>query len=251
METAKLQEETSDYFLANPSSEVVTVERLPQSLLVLGDSHARAFKYIAEKKLLGNTSIDYAIVPGATAQGMCNPNSKTNALNIFTDLIDSISLPYSLVLTHLGEVDCGFVIWYRAEKYNESVESQIDRSITNYENLIHRLKEKDNKHICIAGPVLPTIPDGCDWAGVAQARKEVTATQLERTMLTLEYNSRLRDMAGRNSVNYIDITDDILDNNTGLVSTEFLSESPHDHHLSDQKSSLLWTRKLEKLLRKA
>ena len=50
-------------------------------ILCCGDSHAKVFKFCNEKQY--DIIFDVCIVSGATAQGAVNPNSKTDALNLF------------------------------------------------------------------------------------------------------------------------------------------------------------------------
>ena len=80
-----------------------------RNLFCFGDSHVSVFNYIDDQKVLKNTKIFVTMVPGATALGMVNPNSKTNALNIFYSNLVDIPKDSSLLFM-LGEVDCGFVI---------------------------------------------------------------------------------------------------------------------------------------------
>lgn len=86
---------------------------------IVGDSHLRGIRRAAERGLIKRGCV-FTQVPGATAVGLRNPNSTTNALETFRAAL----LPRRNVIPviHLGEVDCGFVIWYRAEKYGESLE---------------------------------------------------------------------------------------------------------------------------------
>ncbi len=93
-------------------------------ILVLGDSHCDIFRYCNIKQ--NDIYFDVHNVGGATAQGSVNPNSNTNALNIFRNKIHKINkTDYKYVIINLGEVDCGFVIWYRKKKYNISTEEQL------------------------------------------------------------------------------------------------------------------------------
>lgn len=50
-------------------------------ILCCGDSHTDVFDYCNLKQNM--FTFDVCVVGGATAQGAVNPNSKTNALNIF------------------------------------------------------------------------------------------------------------------------------------------------------------------------
>ena len=78
------------------------------------------------------------VVHGATATGLANPNSKTKALTIFEDYLQKEVKKEDYVVFQLGEVDCGFAIWYRAEKHGLSVQKQTQLAIDNYSNLIQK-----------------------------------------------------------------------------------------------------------------
>jgi hypothetical protein len=101
----------------------------------LGDSHAKVFQYVDQNNYLPRTIFRCVIVGGATALGMVNPNSKTNALLTFQRKLGSIS-QRDHILFLLGEVDCGFVIWYRAAKYGLTVQAQMEESLRNYKRFI-------------------------------------------------------------------------------------------------------------------
>lgn len=78
-------------------------------LIALGNSHLDALKLAADLGLFLSEKNEFCIVPGATAVGLRNPNSITDTLNIFKGVVDNRDKS-SYVMTHLGEVDCGFVI---------------------------------------------------------------------------------------------------------------------------------------------
>ena len=106
---------------------------------------------------------DVCAVGGATAQGVVNPNGKTNALNIFKNKINSSHADKILIM--LGEVDCGFIIWVRSKRYNISVDEQINNSINNLFKFIDNIINTTtytNQDIIICGSVLPTIKDNTD-----------------------------------------------------------------------------------------
>lgn len=106
----------------------------------------------------------FITVPGATAVGLRNPNSSTNAIEIFK----SRSLPAKfefLPALQLGEIDCGFVIWYRSEKYGESIQKQLDESVKAYFNFVETLLDGGYPRVVITAATLPTIRDGQDWGG--------------------------------------------------------------------------------------
>lgn len=216
-------------------------------ILCCGDSHTRVFNYCNNKQ--ENIIFDVCIVSGATAQGSVNPNSKTDALNIFEKKINSTSSDKLLIM--LGEVDCGFVIWVRSKKYNINVDEQINNSVNNLFTFIDNItatKKYTNKDIIVCGSVLPTIKDNTDKKILAGARSLVDVSQLERTNKTIEYNKLLKINCDKYNYNYIDIVSDIIGND-GIVKDEFLNSNPKEHHLDNNKTYNLWLSKLKNILK--
>lgn len=208
-------------------------------LLALGDSHLESLKAAAELGLLHFDKPEFCIVPGATAVGLRNPNSITNAIAIFREAVQRAS-PAHHILIHLGEVDCGFVMWWRQSKYGESIDMQVSESISAYENFIKELQGMGFTKICITGASLPTIRDGVDFGSVANKRSEVTVSIKDRTQLTLQYNRSLSAMASDLGCSYFDLSDAFVNVNTGLVSDFFRHPDPSDHHLDPSKTIGVW-----------
>ena len=215
-------------------------------ILCCGDSHVRVFNYCNGRQK--SFVFDVCIVGGATAQGSVNPNSKTDALNIFKKKINSTHADKILIM--LGEVDCGFVIWVRSKKYNIDVDDQINISIKNLFTFVDNIietKKYTNKDIIICGSVLPTIKDNFDKKFLNGARSEVDISQLERTKKTIEYNNLLKINCDKHGYNYIEIVNDIIGKD-GIVNDEFLNSEPTNHHLDNEKTYKLWLDKLENIL---
>ena len=192
------------------------------NILVCGDSHSLVFEYSNDKQNTFNFHLCY--VGGATAQGLVNPNSNTNALPIFAKKISENNL-FDKILIVLGEVDCGFVIWVRSKRYNISIDEQIETCIHNLFNfienvIIHKGYEKSN--IILAGAVLPTIKDNTDKKYLYGARSEVDVSQYDRTQKTLEYNLKLQNKCKIYGYKYIEITPTILGEN-GIVKDYYLT----------------------------
>ena len=196
-------------------------------VLVIGDSHAEVFLSKRFVYSFPNIFFDICSVGGATISGLSNPNSKTNAHRIFTEkLYDDKKKDAVIIL--LGEVDTGFVIWYRAHKYREPIEKMLAKALVNYFSLIDKVSEK-YKTIIISAP-LPTIPDGDVKGEVANLRREVKASQKERTKLTLKFNSEVkRYCLGRKNTEFIDLDPVSLGKN-GLVQERLLNKNRADHH---------------------
>jgi hypothetical protein len=196
-----------------------------------GDSHAVVFREIARRGMLPHTWIDLAMIGGATALGLANPNSRTRALPQFEGAIRALPTDRHLLFM-LGEVDCGFVIWHRAETRGIAVSRELDRSVRNYTRFLTRLLEDGRTRIVVAATPPPTILDGQDWGEVANLRREVKASLQDRTELTLEYNARLREWSAANGCVFLDYERDVLDPRTGVVAEAFRNPNPRDHHLA-------------------
>ena len=216
------------------------------NIIVCGDSHTRVFSYCNKQQK--EFKFNVCEVGGATAQGAVNPNSKTNALGIFSTKLKNTPKA-DKILIMLGEVDCGFVIWVRSKRYNISVDEQLQLSIRNLTQFIENIVTSygyESNDIIIAGVIIPTIKDNVNQKYLNGARKEVDVSQLIRTEKTLEYNCQLQEMCSIHGYNYIDITEDLM-NEEGLINEKYLSENHTDHHLSNPKTFQFWINKLKSL----
>lgn len=145
----------------------------------------------------------------------------------------------------LGEVDTGFVIWYRAQKHGESVEAMLEKAIRNYTAFIEEVAINLNP-IVISTP-LPTISDDNDWGEIANLRREVTVSQRERTHLTLKFNTSVKDFCNERGITYMDLDPESLGAD-GLVSDALLHEDENNHHYSPKKHLRLIVPKLKATL---
>lgn len=217
-------------------------------LHVMGDSHCQVFEYMRGNSRVYplEVDIDCCIVQGATNMGLANPHSKTQAMPIFKEHLKKVKR-HDYVVLMLGEVDCGFVIWYRAQKYNMSIESQFETSVENYLRLIDNILLTATKRVIVVSTPLPTIPDSqvTPVGEVANKRLEVKASLSERTSLTRRYNLRLKEACMQRNIVYLDCEKDILDPQTNTVRTKFLNEDPADHHLSSKEFANILAPKME------
>ena len=196
-----------------------------EKILVLGDSHANVFTHKDIQSFFANYSFYVVAVGGATVSGLQNPNSKTQALPIFMRRIKKSKAKTIIIL--LGEVDTGFVIWYRAEKHQAPVDEMLGSALRNYQNLLEQLS-KTHRIICISTP-LPTIRDGQNWGQIANTRKDIKATQLQRTKLTIQFNSHMQSFCQEIGITYLNF-DNISINKNGVVDTKLINKNDADHH---------------------
>jgi hypothetical protein len=101
--------------------------------------------------------------------------------------------------------------------------------------------------IVLSAP-LQTIRDYPSALGeVANLRKTVTASQAERTELTLRFNSELRRRCEEVGASFLDVTSGHLDPATGLIDARYVRETTHDHHLADEPYARLLSTELARL----
>ncbi|MEO5917661.1 MAG: SGNH/GDSL hydrolase family protein [Luteolibacter sp.] len=199
---------------------------LREEILVLGDSHTSIFKQKAICRSFPKSFFNVINVGGATASGLANPNSKTQAYQRFREALADTAAKRIVVM--LGEVDTGFIIWYRAKKYNESVELVTEKAVRTYTDFLLEIQSRPASVVCISTP-LPTIKDGTEWGEVATARKEVTATQIERTALTLHFNKQVEAFCEGHGIAFINLDSKSLGPD-GTVDPGLLNSNPNDHH---------------------
>jgi hypothetical protein len=213
-------------------------------ILVIGDSHARVFDNAKFKRAFPQYFFNVVSISGASASGLENPNSKTQTLPIIMANLNSSKA--SIVIALLGEVDAGFVIWYRAEKHQSPLATTFDKAVHNYQNLLRKIATQ-SRTICISAP-LPTIQDGNDWGRVANERRQVKATQLQRTELTLEFNQRIQTFCEANAIAYLPLDPESLGKD-GLVNPYLLNPDANDHHYNMSKYADLIIEKLRHIFK--
>lgn len=205
--------------------------------LVLGDSHSSVFNYI-NNNYLSNVRFRVRTIGGATAFGLANPNSKTNAFQEFKIALKSRK---SKVIFILGEVDTGYLIWWRAQKYDLTIEDQFEESLKNYIGFIDSYLSRGLKDVILVSAPLPTIKDNFkEFGKIAGERSAVKATQAERTDLTIRYNKRLKSFCDSRGLVFLDVDKYMLDDRTKLIKSSFLNSNPLDHHCdNDQYASAI------------
>jgi len=213
-------------------------------ILILSDSHGGVFEYIYDKNLFKPHIINVEIVGGATAYGLIKEKSETNSFNKYKNGIRRFK-NYNIILIQLGEVDASFLLWKKIEANNLSTKEAIQLSINGYEKLIKYIISLKNKKIIITGAILPTLKDGQKADESAVLRNSIHISQKERTNLIIEYNHALYNLSKKYDLNYIDITEETLNKNNGLILDDFLNCNKVDHHQSFEKTSLLWIEKLK------
>jgi hypothetical protein len=220
------------------------------NILFFGDSHTRCYIKDGANKIQNEIKFDVCYVKGATAQGAVNPNSKTKALNRYRKTLErKNNNDYDYFAIMLGEVDCGFVIWYRAKKYNKTIQEQIMLAVNNLEEFLKNNVEKvfSKDKIVVVGATLPTIKDNTDKKFLNGARSNIDASLQERIDCTLKYNNHLAIMVEKNNYRYFDITKETFDQEKYCVLPHFLNKNPHDHHFDSNLVAPIFVDKFRKI----
>jgi hypothetical protein len=195
----------------------------------LGDSHLNSFEYLAGTMMLKNTRFRFCKVPGATLMGIPNKYSNTRARHIFNDYLQRVASS-AFILTCLGEVDCGFVIWFRSKKYQVGVETQYKRALGNYLDYLMELKNEGRHKLIVSSIPLPTLPAGV-MVRKSEERREINVTQRERTDITMRYNRDLRIFCSQQRLFFLDLEQHTLDQASRLVDPRFLNPEKADYHM--------------------
>ena len=212
-------------------------------LSFLGDSHLRPVEAAIAAGLFAPLECRSEQVGGATAVGLRHPTSKTQALVLFRERLSPFDR-HVIPIFQLGEVDCGFVIWVRSQRYGESVRDQLAASLEAYACFLREVRDRGYHDLIVTSATLPTIRDNQLEGEVALLRAEVEASYRDRTDLTLEYNHGLASICLAESLRFVDLTFDLIDPTTRLLHDRFRHPDPKDHHLNPQTAGLVWARRI-------
>jgi hypothetical protein len=216
--------------LSLPMSATIARARGKALRLCLGDSHTQVLESDVRGQL-HETWLAAKVIEGATAFGLANPNSKTNALGAYQAIVRRAPRDVPLLLC-LGEVDRGYLAFYRAQERGTDPMSECADALHSYFGFIQQLIDAGHRHIIVSTVSLPGVVDYTHWQGLRNARKQVRASIEERTALTRHYNQQLRDWASAHGCQMLDWEAHITDPATGLVSAKFINPNPADHHLA-------------------
>ncbi len=207
----------------------------------LGDSHIEVFRRVK----LPHTHFRVISVGGATALGIANTRSQTNALLIFRALLKTLPTGGEVVVM-LGEVDCACLLFLFAQN-GHNIEELFERSLSNLCGFVKEVQAHGHRVIAIAVPP-QIIEDYSDWNNSDSLRLQVQATWEERMKITRLYNERLQVWAAANACPVVNVESDVIDPLTSRVAARFRRADPDDIHYADDRLGPLLGQRLSELL---
>lgn len=212
-------------------------------VLVIGDSHVRVFEHWRFLRAFPRTRFDVVYVPGGTAYGIANRDSKTGAYTKFMAALSGGK--YDLVVVNLGEVDTAYTLWRTAEKSGKSASDLMTLAARNYCKF---LEDIHTEHpVTVLSACLPTLADHAGSKDeVARVRSSVKASQPERTALALEFNARVCEFCARHGIPYLNCASAALGLN-GVVRAEWVNQKRLDHHYAREPYARWLVQELRRL----
>lgn len=210
---------------------------------VIGDSHTSIFDgYVGDDYIFDQTRCH-----GSTARGSINPNTKTNSLAIFKKGLKGKK--GEKIIVQLGEVDCGYLIWYKNKHTGESIELATKKSIDNLFNFIKTEIRPiyEPNEIIVMGVIPPIIEDNTSPNFLKGKRADADVTLNQRLNLTNTWNKEVLKRCSDLGYLYLDINSEIS-NKHGKVLEQYKNPDIWNHHLWEYSTIQVVLQKLKKLI---
>jgi hypothetical protein len=173
---------------------------------------------------------DVVAVGAATIDGLTNLDSSSGARRKFDAALVTAQARRQrpeAVVTLLGEVDCGFLMWKRHEQSGAQLGDLVGQAVERYEDFLLRAQEA--APVVVLSAPLPTLRESSAFGSYAGSRRQIRATRSERTALVLEFNSRVKRMCGAIGATFLDMDSESVGFNSE-VSALLVGSDPTDHH---------------------
>ena len=212
------------------------LKRVRMPVYCLGDSHIGIFDDDRLRRALPFAHFHTVSVEGATASGLPNPNSQSQAGVIFDDTLGRMEATARIIVC-LGEVDAGFVIWLRTKSAPTTLLRSFRNAVKNYQTFLTRLAAA--RRVIVVSAPLPTIRDGDRTSIVGNLRRELNVSQRDRTRLTLLFNRVMQRFCAARKIIYLPLDAASLDAASGVVAERLRHPSATNHHYCSEAYAAL------------
>lgn len=209
-----------------------------EPLLALGDSHLRPLAAVRRGGLLPRTVITDVVVSGASATGIANEHSETQAMRRFVAATDRVGRDVR-VLTSLGEVDVGFLVHVRADRMGGTPEDHADIAFDRYTAFLSERILGRGVRLLVLSATPPTVLDYASWGDRENQRRLLTARWEERAETTRRWNERLGRWCSETGADWLDLTPHVTEPGSMRVRPEWLHPDGNDQHLNPARHAVL------------
>lgn len=220
--------------------------------LIIGDSHILALQNYENDK---NHLFQYS---ASSIRGLLNQNSKTEAGNQIINLANS--LKYDKLFIMFGKVDLEWVYPYKLKKENIEIRDYIEYTVDKYIEFINKISDKF-KVLYVMGLHLPSLEEelmikciNCENAINDVSIKASIESNFSFTTKIGSLKKRTEEIMMFNNIlskkvsnincknsHYIDITEELLDQETKTCKKYFIANN--DHHLKRDETGTIWYQK--------
>lgn len=234
--------ETIEVIRARKTAGYIKPKEGATHIKVIGDSHTAIFDgYTGDEYFFDQTRVH-----GATARGSANPKTKTNSLEQFKAGLSGKKA--EKVIVGLGEVDCGYLIWYRNKhkgiSLDQAMQESMDGMFLFIEQEVRTIYEPSE--IILMSVIPPIIEDNTNPNFLEGRRADVNPTLDERFELTERWNNELLKRCDELGYTYINFNSKILDD-SNRVKQEYRSLNQWNHHLFESRTIPLVIEDLKEL----
>lgn len=194
------------------SFTVIYARTLGKPLIhVVGDSHV--------EPLRGSMPFVAHHLGAITAHNLNKKNSTTKSHEKLFQVVEKIR-KNDIVMLCFGEIDCRIHIYYQHKKSNEkySIEELIDRTISNYGQVMAQLKERGINFCvyCVSPATKVENEYKYPFYGTPEIRSQINRT----------FNEKLKLFCETSGYKFIDIYDRVADKD-GLMLREYAGDEIH------------------------
>ena len=229
-------------------SQKMLNKKITPRVILIGDSHVRYFEHMVINGYFSRSVVlQFLAYGGATALGLMTPVSIARK-EILKNMENKPRAEH--IIFYFGEIDCRRAAWKYANDTQQDIYTVIEETLENYLAFINTIQLLGYSNISVIGTILPITPDELYRINSTRDSRAPFASQKARTKLTLYFNKRLQQHASCQNFGYFDITEMMLDPETGMADEKFIRDYCLESHCRYSEIVPIYRDTLIKHLRK-